>query len=95
MALILIAFFALYNSQLPEESKVNIFPKESKEVQQVKPEIGSLEENFYKSIMIEGRGNHKSGTFITILSDYACPWSNKFYNETVKPFLNSNDLSNV
>jgi exopolysaccharide biosynthesis protein len=32
-----------------------------------------LDDNFYSNILLEGKGNNKSGHYINVLSDYSCP----------------------
>lgn len=93
LALVLITFFALYNAQMPEQERFSVAPKEKQEAKEAA--LLELEKDFYANIYLEGKGNDKSKNFITVLSDYACPWSNKFYNETIKPFLSQKQLNDI
>ncbi len=99
LALILIIFFAAYNSLLPEGERF-VFNKSQEKGRADKIEEKSLkqnflDDNFFTHIQLQGKGNKASGNYITVLSDYACPWSNKFYRETISPFLQQANLSDV
>ncbi len=59
------------------------------------PKMNILDDNFYSNIQSAGKGNKNSERYVTILSDYSCPWSTKFYNETISEFLKSKDINKV
>lgn len=93
LALILITFFALYNShKIKQES---FFPNKADQKNIKDENFPVLDDNFYTNIILEGKGNSNSNNYVVVLSDYACPWSNKFFNETIKPFLNTSESKNV
>lgn len=53
-----------------------------------------LDDNFYSNILLTGKGNKETGKYVTVLSDYACAWSAKFYKETISSFINFKDEVN-
>lgn len=75
----------------------NNVKNETKEKQAQTEEKGKnfIEEDFYTNIILEGKGNDKSGRYVTVLSDYACPWSSKFYFDTISGFLKQGDVNKV
>jgi len=54
-----------------------------------------LNNDFYSNISLKGKGDINSKNYVTVLSDYGCWWSSKFYLETITPFLKQSDLNNI
>lgn len=71
------------------KENVNESQKQAEESQNV------LDDNFYSNIILEGKGNEDSGRYVTVLSDYSCGWSTKFYFDTILEFFKEKDLDKV
>jgi len=82
--IIILVVVIIYNSNFQKPTEV-VKTEGVQETTDVKQNF--LDSNFYSSILLSGQGNKNSGRYVTVLSDYSCGWSAKFYNETIKPFL--------
>lgn len=67
----------------------------NEEQKQVAESQNVLDENFYSNIILEGKGNKDSGRYVTVLSDYGCGWSTKFYFDTILEFFKQEELDKV
>ncbi len=77
------------NSNDKDINNVNENQKQTEESQNI------LDNNFYSNIVLEGKGDKNSGRYVTVLSDYSCGWSTKFYFDTILEFFKGEDLNKV
>ncbi len=82
--IIILTVVIIYNSYF-QKTNETVKTEETQETADAKQNF--LDSNFYYSILLNGQGDKNSGRYVTVLSDYGCGWSAKFYKETIKPFL--------
>jgi len=85
LAIFASVIFVLSNTKKPENTLNNT---------QTEGKQNILDDNFYSNIILAGKGKKESGRYVTVLSDYACAWSTKFFNETITSFIDAEDQVN-
>lgn len=91
LVIIIIVLVLVFKGADNDKNKENVNEgqKQAEESQNV------LDDNFYSNIILEGKGNEDSGRYVTVLSDYSCGWSTKFYFDTILEFFKEKDLDKV
>ena len=93
-AILLVLGFFVYKIISPK-TKVQDKNDQENTQEEVSTKQNILDDNFYSNIILDGKGDIKSEKYVTILSDYSCPWSLKFYNETITDFLKGQNIKKV
>ncbi len=92
-AVLLVVGFLIFKALNPTAK--NIEQNVNAPIEDQNPKQNVLDDNFYSNIQSAGKGNKNSERYVTILSDYSCPWSSKFYNDTITEFLKSEEINEV
>lgn len=85
---LVLVFKGVTSNDIKEETK-------EKQAQTEESKQNFLDLDFYTNIILAGKGNDKSERYVTVLSDYACPWSSKFYFDTLSGFLKGSEVNKV
>lgn len=93
-AILLILGFCIFKVLSPK-NKIVVPEVTTTTIAKSEPKQNMLDDNFYSNILLAGKGDKKTERYVTILSDYGCPWSSKFYFNTISEFLKSKDIKKV